>query len=114
MCGFVGFADHIHNKRDVLTNMMNAIIHRGPDSAGTYIDDQVALGFRRLSIIDLGGGDQPLYNEDNSIVLVFNGEIYNYQELRPDLLAQGHRFRTESDSEVLIHLYEQYGTEMLN
>lgn len=114
MCGFVGFADHIHNKRDVLTNMMNAIIHRGPDSAGTYIDDQVALGFRRLSIIDLGGGDQPLYNEDNSVVLVFNGEIYNYQELRPDLVEKGHRFRTESDSEVLIHLYEQYGTDMLN
>lgn len=115
MCGYVGFSDHIAEKETVLTNMMNTIVHRGPDSAGTHIDEEIALGFRRLSIIDLAAGDQPLFNEDNSIVLVFNGEIYNYQELREELLAQGHEFRTHSDSEVLVHLYEQYDEKtMLN
>lgn len=114
MCGYVGFADTINNKEQVLKNMMNTIVHRGPDSAGTYIDDEVALGFRRLSIIDLAAGDQPLFNEDNSIVLVFNGEIYNYQDLRVDLIEKGHKFRTKTDSEVIIHSYEEYGTDMLN
>ena len=114
MCGYVGFADHIEDKNTVLKNMMNTIIHRGPDSEGMYTDDDVALGFRRLSIIDLEAGSQPLFNEDNSIVLVFNGEIYNYQDLRTGLIEQGHQFRTKSDSEVLINLYEEYGEEMLN
>ncbi|MGI5959410.1 MAG: asparagine synthase (glutamine-hydrolyzing) [Massiliimalia sp.] len=115
MCGYVGFADHIADKETVLKNMMNTIIHRGPDSEGMYTDGDIALGFRRLSIIDLEAGDQPLFNEDNSIVLVFNGEIYNYQELREDLIQKGHRFRTHSDSETLIHLYEEYDEKtMLN
>lgn len=115
MCGYVGFCDNIKNKEQVLTNMMNTIIHRGPDSDGKYIDNKVALGFRRLSIIDLSEvGSQPLFNEDESIVLVFNGEIYNYKDLKKDLITKGHIFKTNTDSEVLIHSYEEYGISMLN
>lgn len=115
MCGYVGFADHIAEKETVLKNMMDTIVHRGPDSEGMYTDSDIALGFRRLSIIDLESGDQPLFNEDHTIVLVFNGEIYNYQELREDLIQKGHRFATHSDSETLIHLYEEYDEKtMLN
>lgn len=113
MCGFVGFLDKINNKDYILTEMMNEIIHRGPDSDGKYIDDYVALGFRRLSIIDLEGGSQPLYNEDNTMVLIFNGEIYNYKPIRADLIEKGHIFKTFSDSEVLLHGYEEYGTELV-
>ncbi len=113
MCGFVGFLDHLPNKEEVIEAMKNAIIHRGPDSDGTYIDDEIALGFRRLSIIDLNAGDQPIYNEDGSLVLMFNGEIYNYQEIRKELIEKGHQFKTQSDSEVLVHAYEEYGYDML-
>ena len=114
MCGFVGFTNHINNSNRVLESMMNTIIHRGPDSGGTYIDDGVALGFRRLSIIDLEQGDQPILNEDGSMVLIFNGEIYNYQGIREKLVEAGHVFRTHADSEVLLHGYEEYGKELLN
>ena len=94
MCGFTGFVGAIENKEQVLENMMNTIVHRGPDSAGTFLDDDAALGFRRLSIIDISStGDQPLYNEDRTKVLVFNGEIYNYQELREKLIEAGHELR---------------------
>ncbi len=113
MCGFVGFTGYIENQEVVLQRMLDKIVHRGPDSEGKYIDHGVALGFRRLSIIDLDGGNQPLFNEDRSLVLVFNGEIYNYQTLRKKLVEQGHRFVTDADSEVLVHAYEQYGTGML-
>ena len=83
MCGFAGFVGEVENREQVLENMIDTIIHRGPDSSGKFVDEDAALGFRRLSIIDLSeSGDQPLYNEDRSKVLVFNGEIYNYQELR--------------------------------
>ena len=109
MCGFTGFIGHTNNAFDVLTEMMDTIIHRGPDSSGEFIEDEVALGFRRLSIIDLEAGSQPIYNEDESIVLIFNGEIYNYIELREELIAQGHIFQTHTDSEVIIHGYEEYG-----
>ena len=104
MCGFSGFIDNIPNKKNVLESMMDEIIHRGPDESGEYIDENAALGFRRLSIIGVSNGLQPLYNEDGSLALVFNGEIYNYQELREDLIKKGHIFKTETDSEVLIHL----------
>lgn len=114
MCGYVGFTNKIDDANQVLQNMMNKIIHRGPDSAGEYIDEDIALGFRRLSIIDLEQGSQPLFNEDNSMVLVFNGEIYNYKTLREDLITKGHSFKTHTDSEVLIHGYEQYGKDLLN
>lgn len=113
MCGFVGFADHIDDKKNVIEAMKQAIIHRGPDSDGTYIDDDISLGFRRLSIIDLQAGNQPIFNEDGSLVLMFNGEIYNYQEIRKTLIERGHTFQTESDTEVLVHGYEEYGCELL-
>ena len=112
MCGIVGFTGHIEGKEKVLDAMKERIRHRGPDSEGTYIDDNIAMGFRRLSIIDLSGGDQPLYNEDGSMVLTFNGEIYNYRELRDTLIAKGHVFKTRSDSEVIIHGFEEYGTAL--
>lgn len=116
MCGFVGFA-HANSDIDkikTINDMMTAIIHRGPDSGEFFTDENVTLGFRRLSIIDLKEeSGQPMYNEDKSIVLVFNGEIYNYQELRKDLIEKGHIFKTETDSEVLIHGYEEYGVDLL-
>lgn len=114
MCGFCGFTGDLDDKETCLTNMMNKIIHRGPDSAGQHIDDSVAMGFRRLSIIDLDFGSQPMYNEDKSIVITFNGEIYNHQLLREDLIAKGHVFSNNADTEVLIHAYEEYGPDMLN
>lgn len=114
MCGFVGFTNFVDNSNQVLENMMNKIIHRGPDSGGTYIDESIALGFRRLSIIDLAQGDQPILNEDGSKVLLFNGEIYNYQGIREKLVQAGHKFRTKTDSEVLLHGYEEYGKDLLN
>ncbi|MBE6732803.1 MAG: asparagine synthase (glutamine-hydrolyzing) [Ruminococcaceae bacterium] len=113
MCGFVGFTNKIGDDGAVLTNMMNRIIHRGPDSDGKFIDGDVALGFRRLSIIDLAEGDQPMFNEDNSLVLTFNGEIYNFKELREELLKAGHTFKNHSDSEVLLHGYEQWGEALV-
>lgn len=91
--------------------MCDQIKHRGPDDEGFYVQDGCAIGMRRLSIIDLNSGHQPIANEDQSVWVVFNGEIYNYQELRRNLIAQGHRFRTESDTEVLLHLYEQEGEQ---
>ncbi|MGL4791489.1 MAG: asparagine synthase (glutamine-hydrolyzing), partial [Anaerotignaceae bacterium] len=90
MCGFCGFTGELIKSEEILDNMMNKIIHRGPDSEGKHIDEKVALGFRRLSIIDLGFGAQPMYNETDDVVITFNGEIYNYQELREELIEKGH------------------------
>ena len=114
MCGFVGFTNNINDASIIIDEMTDKIAHRGPDSSGKYVDGKIALGFRRLSIIDLSQGDQPLFNEDKSIVLVFNGEIYNFQSLRDELIKSGHVFTTRTDSEVLIHGYEQWGKAMLN
>lgn len=114
MCGFCGFTGKVENKEQVIENMMEKIIYRGPDSKGTHIDDDIALGFRRLSIIDLADGTQPIYNEDETKVIVFNGEIYNYKEIREDLLKKGHIFKTKTDTEVILHGYEEYGPEVLN
>ena len=114
MCGFCGFTGNVKDKENVIIDMMNRIVHRGPDSAGTHSDDFATLGFRRLSIIDLDNGSQPMYNKDKSLVIVFNGEIYNYKELRDDLIAKGYEFKTHSDTETLIHLYEEKGEEMLD
>ena len=114
MCGFTGFVGILEDKERVLENMMNTIVHRGPDSAGMFTDEDAALGFRRLSIIDIGEtGNQPLYNEDGSKVLTFNGEIYNYQELRDELIQAGHVFVTNTDSETLLHGYEQWGEKLV-
>lgn len=115
MCGFVGFTNKINDASIVLGKMMDRIKHRGPDSDGKYVDEQIAMGFRRLSIIDLSDqGSQPIFNEDKSLVLTFNGEIYNYKDLREELVAFGHKFYTQTDSEVLIHGYEQWGEDMLD
>jgi asparagine synthase (glutamine-hydrolysing) len=112
MCGITGWFSHDPLRpvdRNVLTAMTDAVSHRGPDAAGYYVAPGVGLGHRRLSIIDLSTGDQPLSNEDGSIWTVFNGEIYNFAEVRAELLACGHRFRTSSDTEIIVHGYEQWG-----
>lgn len=114
MCGIVGFVTPgLDNKDVALKAMMDTIVHRGPNSEGQFIDDTAALGFRRLSIIDLGGGNQPIYNEDGSMVITFNGEIYNFPELKKELEAAGHTFATHSDTEVIIHGYEEWGTDVV-
>lgn len=114
MCGFVGIIDKNSkkDKKKIIKDMADKIKHRGPDAEGYFIDENVALGHRRLSIIDLKGGDQPLYNENKDMALVFNGEIYNYKSIREDLLSKGHKFKTNTDSEVIIHGYEEYGTNI--
>lgn len=114
MCGYVGFTNTINDANRIIGEMMDKIKHRGPDSEGKYVDEDIALGFRRLSIIDLNTGSQPIYNEDNSKVLLFNGEIYNFQKIREELIAKGHIFTTKTDSEVLIHGYEEFGEGLLN
>ena len=106
MCGICGFTGRLLTSEEILENMMNKIIHRGPDSGGKHIDDGVSMGFRRLSIIDLEGGTQPIYNENRDMVITFNGEIYNHQELREDLIAKGHVMGSHADTEVLLHGYE--------
>lgn len=114
MCGYVGFTNRLGKQgAPVLRDMMQKIVHRGPDSDGIYTDDAICLGFRRLSIIDLSTGDQPIFNEDETKVLLFNGEIYNFHELREELLAAGHTFKTASDSEVILHGYEAYGEQIV-
>jgi asparagine synthase (glutamine-hydrolysing) len=113
MCGIVGFTGKIENSKEIITLMSDKIIHRGPNSSGFHINDDITLGFRRLSIIDLDHGSQPMYNEDDSIVIIFNGEIYNHKTLREDLKNKGHIFKNNADTEVLLHLYEEYGANML-
>jgi asparagine synthase (glutamine-hydrolysing) len=113
ICGKLEFDLAAKVAPNLLKQMADAIIHRGPDDDGYYVKGQIGLGFRRLSIIDLSGGHQPLANEDDSIWIVFNGEIYNYKELRALLLARGHVFKTQSDTEVIVHLYEEYGRDCL-
>ena len=113
MCGFSGFAGNNCKKEDVLKRMTDKIAHRGPDQEGMFLSEKAALGFRRLSIIDLDNGSQPMYNEDRKIVITFNGEIYNHLEIRKDLMEKGHIFENNSDTECLIHGYEEYGTDLL-
>ena len=113
MCGFCGFTGNIVERETYLREMTERITHRGPDADGYYLDDLLAMGFRRLSIIDLEAAQQPLYNEDKSLVLMFNGEIYNYKELREQLIAAGHTFATAGDGETLLHGYEEWGAELL-
>jgi len=117
LCGICGVLDLEGKKRideTVIKKMTDALHHRGPDGMEHYLENNLGFGFSRLSIIDLEGGMQPLFNEDRSIVLICNGEIFNYIELRQELLSRGHRFRTKTDVEVLLHLYEEKGTEFLN
>src|SRR5262245_23603095 len=112
MCGIYGILALRPGARPSsaeLRRMAAVTVHRGPDDEGQYQGDSIALGMRRLSILDLAGGHQPIPNEDGAVLTVCNGEIYNYRELRDSLRAAGHRFQTDSDSEVLVHLYEQHG-----
>ncbi len=115
MCGIVGFTNyHSHfDNQEIIKEMANAIRHRGPDDDGYYLAPQVTLGQRRLSIIDLSTGKQPIFNEDESVSIVFNGEIYNFPELKETLIKKGHIFKTNSDTEVIVHLYEEYQEELL-
>lgn len=115
MCGFIGFFDTREKKEVIVERMMDRVVHRGPDMGGKYIDAHCGLGFRRLSILDLSeAGAQPLYSEDGNKILVFNGEIYNYTEIREDLMAKGYKFKSNTDSEVLIHGYDEYGEALVN
>lgn len=116
MCGIAGYIDIYNEDRvreDILCGMTETMRHRGPDSGGRFYEQNAGLGFRRLSIIDLETGNQPLFSEDQNLVLVCNGEIYNYLELKKDLVQRGHRFRTKTDVEVLLHLYEDLGPEFV-
>src|SRR5215471_21189717 len=117
MCGIVGVAWDPKARPIALAtvrHMADAIVHRGPDDEGFHATDGAVIGMRRLSIIDLSGGHQPIANEDETLWLVCNGEIYNFRAVREDLLRRGHRFRTGSDVEVLLHLYEEYGDSFLD
>jgi asparagine synthase (glutamine-hydrolysing) len=117
MCGIAGYInrdDHQPAERDVVKRMCDAIIHRGPDDSGYHTDGPLGMGMRRLAIIDLSGGHQPIANEDESVWIVFNGEIYNHEELRGNLRSRGHQFRTQSDTEVIVHLWEEYGTKCVD
>jgi asparagine synthase (glutamine-hydrolysing) len=111
ICGVINFDRRQQVERRVLDNMNQQMVHRGPDDSGIYLSENIGLAMRRLSIIDLPTGHQPLSNEDETLWLVFNGEIYNYQELRERLESRGHHFRSRSDTETIIHLYEEYGAE---
>src|SRR5580692_3359522 len=112
MCGICGklvFGSETNVSPSLVKAMADTIQHRGPDDEGYYVSGPVGLGFRRLSIIDLATGHQPICNEDGTVWIVFNGEIYNYQELRQDLKGKGHVFKTQTDTEVIVHMYEEWG-----
>jgi asparagine synthase (glutamine-hydrolysing) len=113
MCGITGILGTPDQTKKKIDRMVDVITHRGPDDRGVHIDQKFAFGMRRLSIIDVNKGHQPISNEDGTVTVVFNGEIYNHRSFRPDLISMGHKFKTDSDTESLVHLYEQYGTDML-
>ena len=117
MCGIAGIVSTEPGAKqdgETIRRMCDAIVHRGPDDQGIYLHEGAGLGVRRLSIIDLPGGHQPIHNEDRNIWLVFNGEIYNFSELRRELESRGHRLYTQSDTEVIVHLYEEFGSECIS
>src|SRR6185503_19395131 len=121
MCGIAGFVDkwdrnagESFERGRLLKGMCDVIRHRGPDDDGFLLKDGVALGMRRLSIIDLAGGAQPIYGEDGTVTIVFNGEIYNFQELRPELEKRGFTFKTPADTETIVHAYEEHGEACVN
>ena len=114
MCGIVGFVNNKENKEKIIKDMSKKIEHRGPDGEGFYIDDNCALAHRRLAIIDLNTGAQPIYNEDKSKVIIYNGEVYNFKELKEALLKKKHIFKTKTDTEVILHGYEQWGEKLPN
>ena len=114
MCGIAGifeFGEKAHVDSGVLRRMCDVIAHRGPDDDGFFTQGRIGLGMRRLSIVDLSTGHQPISDEDGSITVVFNGEIYNHRSLRENLITRGHRYRTQSDTETIVHLYQEYGND---
>lgn len=119
MCGITGWinlerSDPRDHNEGVLHSMCKTILHRGPDSEGIWMDDTAALGMRRLSIIDLKTGDQPMFSEDRSVIVMVNGELYNFREVRTDLEKRGHKFRTQTDVEIVPHLYQIYGDDFVD
>src|ERR1017187_9879860 len=114
ICGIVMSDSRRPVRRQTLARMTDVMCHRGPDSEGLYASQGVGLGVRRLSIIDIATGDQPIFNEDQTLLVVCNGEIYNFVELRRELMAAGHRFRTGSDVETIVHLYEEHGPDCVH
>ena len=117
MCGIAGQFNYVRHERvdpDVIRRMAQSIAHRGPDDEGYLISGSLGLGFRRLSIIDLAGGHQPMSDVEQTVWVIFNGEIYNYKELQAELEQRGHRFQTRSDTEVIIHGYKEWGTEVFS
>src|SRR5437773_5820168 len=117
MCGITGqynFERHEPVERETIVRIAHSIAHRGPDDEGFFIAGPVGLGFRRLSIIDLAGGHQPMSDVEETVWIIFNGEIYNYKELRAELQSKGHQFRTNSDTEVIIHGYKEWSTDVFN
>ena len=114
ICGIVNFQDNNPPSAETLSRMSQGLIHRGPDDEGMYLKNHVGLAVRRLSIIDLVSGHQPIHNEDKTVWIILNGEIYNYKELRLELKNQGHYFYTDSDTEVIVHAYEKYGKNCVN
>ena len=114
ICGQIKIAGDEPVDQETIRRMAQTMVHRGPDDEGYFFDRSLGFGFRRLSIIDLSGGHQPMSDAEESVWVVFNGEIYNYQELRAELEGRGHQFRTSSDTEVIIHGYKQWGTDVFN
>src|SRR4051812_41750672 len=114
ICGVFEYASGVRVDAARLGRMNDSMVHRGPDEGGQFVRPHVGLAMRRLRIIDLAGGSQPIANEDETVWIVFNGEIYNYRELRADLIRSGHRFRTHSDTEVIVHLYEEFGEDCVD
>jgi asparagine synthase (glutamine-hydrolysing) len=117
MCGIAGYWNYISGRPaslPVLQAMTRSLTHRGPDDEGYWVEGDLAIGMRRLSIVDLAGGHQPMANEDGTVHVVFNGEIYNHEELRGELEARGHRFRTRSDTEAIVHAFEEWGAGCLS
>jgi len=114
MCGFVGYINKKEKDKKIIREMSKVIVHRGPDDEAYFENDDIALAFRRLSFLDLKNGGQPMYNEDKSLVITFNGEIYNFKEIKEDLLKKGHKFTNNSDTEVIIHGYEEYKEKIVD
>lgn len=114
MCGITGFVNNKDNKKEIIKKMADKIAHRGPDGEGYYIDDNIALAHRRLAIIDLTTGQQPMYNKDKSLVIVFNGEIYNFLEIKDELKKKGYTFENKSDTETIIYGYQEWGEDVVN
>src|SRR5581483_5099129 len=113
MCGIAGIFEKNLEKNEAIRGMVEKLIHRGPDEDGFFVDDMVGLGMRRLSIIDLSTGKQPIFSQNEKLLIFFNGEIYNYKELRDELVEKGKIFKTHSDTETILAMYEEYGESML-